>query len=620
MISAMIELLITLHVALALALILVFALRWPLRRLAGARLAFGVWLLPVVAVISVLAPGPFVSSGPETASQASQAGIAKPDIEYAAMAAPPQHVDAEPNAPPAASQSLRLWDGLVQEMIVALWGAGAMITVAILSIRQYLYLSGISPIRPAPELGARVFRSDVSVIGAGLVGLLRPKIVVPADFETRFGPAERALILAHEEEHRRAGHAQLNALAALGQVVFWMNPLAPIALRAFRLDQELACDAAVMTRANAKARTYGAALVRAQSGHPAPIGCAWRPANGLKIRIKALGLASPAALTRSISRAGLAILIAAFGAAAWAARPDIRPADSGADRISEMQSQPAAAALSRVELRGVDGRVEIIAEPRSDILVEGLASAVLTRREGAVLVVQASELNEDVCNQGGPVTQDFTLRVPAGVQIDVTGRINGRISAPSDVWLRAQGCGAVELGDVSGALTLDLDGRLDVNGRDVSGALTVQSSGDASVDLVHVGGPIEVQTSGGATTNIEALEAGGRLDLSGGSDFVAQEWSGPMQVGLSGGSRILIEDVAADRADVVVSGASAGHIEGGTLSEIRVDQAANASFFYGGQAERSHVRNRGRRPVVLLDPGELDSQGVIRTGVDPPSD
>lgn len=620
MISAMIELLITLHIALALALIVVFALRWPLRRLAGARLAFGVWLLPVVAVISVLAPGPFVLSGPDTASQESPTGFVEGETMTVATAPPPRAIEVDTTASPAASLSLRLWDGLAQKVIVALWGAGAMIAATILSVRQYRYLAGIRPIRPAPELGAGVFRSDVSVIGAGLVGLVRPKIIVPADFEAQFGPAERALILAHEEEHRRAGHAQLNALAALGQVVFWMNPLVPIALRAFRLDQELACDAAVMSRANAKARTYGAALVRAQSGHPAPIGCAWRPANGLKTRIKALGLPSPTALTRAISGAGLVVIIAGFGAAAWAARPDIRLADAGADRSSEMQSPPAAAALSRVELRGVDGRVEIIAEPRADIVVEGLAGAILTRREGVAMIVEVSELTEAVCSLGGSITQDFTLRVPLGVQVDVTGRMYGRISAPSDVWLRAQGCGAVELGDVSGALTLDLDGRLDVTGRDISGGLTLQASGDASVDLIHVGGPIEVQTSGGATTNIEALEAGGRLDLSGGSDFVAEDWSGPMQAGLSGGSRVHVEGITADRADIVVSGASTGHIESGSLTEIRVDQAANASFFYGGQAERSHVRNRGQRPVVLSDPGALDSQGEIRTGFDPPSD
>ena len=40
------------------------------------------------------------------------------------------------------------------------------------------------------------------------------EIVLPADFEDRFSPAERAAIMAHEEAHLKAGHAGANALAA----------------------------------------------------------------------------------------------------------------------------------------------------------------------------------------------------------------------------------------------------------------------------------------------------------------------------------------------------------------------------------------------------------------------
>jgi hypothetical protein len=41
-----------------------------------------------------------------------------------------------------------------------------------------------------------------------------PKLVLPNGFETRFGEAERDIILAHERVHKRAGDPMINAVAA----------------------------------------------------------------------------------------------------------------------------------------------------------------------------------------------------------------------------------------------------------------------------------------------------------------------------------------------------------------------------------------------------------------------
>jgi len=47
-----------------------------------------------------------------------------------------------------------------------------------------------------------------------LVGLPRPRIALPVDFEARFTPAERELILAHEAVHRARLDKLWNLLAA----------------------------------------------------------------------------------------------------------------------------------------------------------------------------------------------------------------------------------------------------------------------------------------------------------------------------------------------------------------------------------------------------------------------
>ena len=53
-------------------------------------------------------------------------------------------------------------------------------------------------------MNTRRLAADPS-IGPALVGVLRPRLVLPADFETRFDARERALILAHEEVYVNIG-------------------------------------------------------------------------------------------------------------------------------------------------------------------------------------------------------------------------------------------------------------------------------------------------------------------------------------------------------------------------------------------------------------------------------
>ncbi len=624
MISEVIQAILAAQLAVGLGVLGVFLLRLPVRLWLGPRLAFGLWALPVVLGLAVLAPGP-IQWAPATGLVQNSLAAAPPAPEPALQAT----VGDEPRAAGHGSgdtEALPRSNSLVSagQTWLGLWGSGVVIMALILAIRQYRYHASLRPMQPALELGPDVYRAGSSAVGAGLVGAAKPKIVVPADFEQRFNAAERALILDHEREHRRAGHAQFNAIAALLQTLCWMNPLVHIGLRWFRLDQELACDAAIVQRSRQSARLYGAALLRAQTGTAAPFGCTWRPANGLKTRIKALGRSAPVSSTRWIGGAGLIALIVGSGTAGWAARPDIQAVEPSPALLVGGMGQPqgssASGSLARVELRGVDGVLRIIAEARSDIAVEGLAANILTHRSGNAMIVEVSELTTDVCNQSGPVTQDFTLRVPIGAQLDVEGRMEASLASPSDVSLRARGCGTVELGDVQGALALELGGSVDVNGGQIEGAVTLDASGGPTLDLVRVGGPLQVRTAGGTSVDIEVVEAGGQVNLSGGSTLDVEEWTGLMRASIAGSSDADIEAVTSDEVTFSVSGAATGAIETGTIAELNIDQAANADFYFGGRAERSRVRNRGDAPVVIADPGELDSRGRVRTVADPPGD
>jgi BlaR1 peptidase M56 len=90
--------------------------------------------------------------------------------------------------------------------------------------------------------GVPVLRSATA--GPAVVGFLQPEIVLPArafDLEER----ERALVLAHEEEHLRSGDARLTGAALLAVALAPWQPALWWQLRRLRTAVEIDCDARI---------------------------------------------------------------------------------------------------------------------------------------------------------------------------------------------------------------------------------------------------------------------------------------------------------------------------------------------------------------------------------------
>jgi TonB family protein len=240
-----------------LAVLLLGAARPLLRRLGGAALVYrSWWLLPLVLIAPLLpSPAPaFTDSAPL---------LALGTVLHVAVV-PTDAV---------------LWPTL----LIALWAAGA----AWVGLAQWR-----GQRRFERALGTLQPRTDGSWQASGdpglpaLVGLLAPRVVVGPDFDQRFAPAERDLILQHEHQHRRHGDHWANAVLALLRCLFWFHPLLPWATRRFLCDQELACDARTVEPHPALRRLYANALLKAQLVHPvAPMACHWRSQPMLKERI-----------------------------------------------------------------------------------------------------------------------------------------------------------------------------------------------------------------------------------------------------------------------------------------------------------------------------------------------
>jgi beta-lactamase regulating signal transducer with metallopeptidase domain len=280
------------------AIVLVLAVRPLVLRRLGGRIAYWLWLVVPMAAAASLLP-----------ARVQIVVVPPPSVETLAPTPAEPVADSQPvpeeSAARAASARSVVVPGLA-ELLVALWliGAGALLTRSIVCTRR--------------------LAADPS-LGPALVGVLRPKLLLPVDFDTRFHADERALILAHEEVHRLSGHTVVNALVELARCVSWFNPLAHVAARACRADQELACDATVIAARPSARRIYAEALLKTQIGSAyLPIGCTWtsRSARLLGERIAMLG--RPTLCRRELVAGASTVVLAglALGYAAWAQQPE----------------------------------------------------------------------------------------------------------------------------------------------------------------------------------------------------------------------------------------------------------------------------------------------------------
>jgi hypothetical protein len=93
--------------------------------------------------------------------------------------------------------------------------------------------------------------------------------------------------MEHELIHHRRGDLWWNLAALVVLACNWFNPIAWCAFRAFRSDQELACDAAVAARATLEERhDYASALVKSASRPGLIAACPLTRAGQLKHRLR----------------------------------------------------------------------------------------------------------------------------------------------------------------------------------------------------------------------------------------------------------------------------------------------------------------------------------------------
>ncbi|HMB42621.1 MAG TPA: M56 family metallopeptidase, partial [Luteimonas sp.] len=284
-------------VATTIAVAAVLLVRRPLRKLFGAAVGYAAWLMVPMAAVAALLPA---RSVPLAVSHAMRVMVDAPIVTATMVAG-----EAIPRVG---------W-------VAAVWLLGVALAVAWFVRQQHGFHRGLGNLRQRAD-GLQVADAVDGLPAA--VGLLRPVVVLPSDFDARYDSEQCALLLAHERSHIVHGDLHVNALATALRCVFWFNPLLHAAVRQFRHDQELACDARVIARHPRSRRAYGEAMFKTQLATQAlPVGCHWGYSHPLKERIAMLTQPVP---TRARWIIGTAVVIAlssltAFGV--WAAQPPV---------------------------------------------------------------------------------------------------------------------------------------------------------------------------------------------------------------------------------------------------------------------------------------------------------
>lgn len=192
--------------------------------------------------------------------------------------------------------------------LLVAWISGSLTMIGVVTLRHVRHMRLLHDAIPASlHEGLRVLSSDQWPYGPATVGVFKPSIVLPADFEARYGVAERALVLQHEAVHVRRHDTLWNMLAMILVALAWFNPLLHVAWRRFRRDQELACDDAVVRRTGAR-RTYAEAMLKTVRPVPALSAvCGWLGSHSLQERIMMLNKPSRSPSRRRLATAVLVV-------------------------------------------------------------------------------------------------------------------------------------------------------------------------------------------------------------------------------------------------------------------------------------------------------------------------
>ncbi len=269
--------------------VLVLLVRRPFARRFGAKAAYALWAVPLARFVMPPLPGNWSLAGllGFGQTQAAPTPIAeliipdRPVGQASVYEAPPAVAEA-----PIALQTPDIWASLggallsnLPLILTSVWLIGALVWLG-RSLRkqdvfQRLIWDDSEPAsdavllesqRIARQIGLKslpAIRTSLLCSGPLVTGLKSPVVLLPYWFEEDYTEAEQRDALVHELMHLKRRDLWAFQIARIVAATQWFNPFIHLGLKAFRTDQESACDADVLRQASISPAAYGRTLVKA---------------------------------------------------------------------------------------------------------------------------------------------------------------------------------------------------------------------------------------------------------------------------------------------------------------------------------------------------------------------
>jgi beta-lactamase regulating signal transducer with metallopeptidase domain len=250
----------------------VLLVRRPFATAFGAKAAYALWAIPFLRLIMPPMPANWTLFGlltrPDTATPETVIRLTDPLLwqptGFASGAAHQtltlSNTFSPISAAPQNAFNLPVSLEAMLPFILSLWALGMLAAFARTLIRQRqaaaLILAESHNISPALVTLAKETQMQLgltkcniaiktSLLSSGplVTGLIRPTVLLPEWFEDDYTITEQRFALMHEMMHVKRGDIFALYAANLALALQWFNPLAWLALRAFRADQEAACRA-----------------------------------------------------------------------------------------------------------------------------------------------------------------------------------------------------------------------------------------------------------------------------------------------------------------------------------------------------------------------------------------
>lgn len=225
--------------------LLAWLVRRPARRLMGPEPAFCLWLLPPLLGIVAWLPAWHTPISTAPANWALPPLVITPQVTSAG---------ASPGS------TIHLW--------FAFWLIGCAAMLARLVWHSLRIARHARPLPPPLRNAIQPIYPDLDKIGVrmhsagpAVCWLPRSRLLLPPDLLERFDRSTLVQVLTHERMHLIRRDPLWSLLAEVTLAVLWFFPPAWLAISRFRLDQELACDAAILRSAPGSAGTYARALL-----------------------------------------------------------------------------------------------------------------------------------------------------------------------------------------------------------------------------------------------------------------------------------------------------------------------------------------------------------------------